>query len=383
MRADPFTPVPFSERTPYEQWMNTEGVPIHTGYSMANVRTAEVKPWPRLGVQGALIDLIGAEGTDGAYILQLAPGQSAQPSRFLFEESIFVLEGEGETSVWQESGPQATFHWRKGGMFSPPLNTWRQHTNHGTGPARLISFNDLPLIMDVFHNADFVFNNSFVFRDRYVGDPEYFGFSPSNVRAGGTSAMFSEGDKGRTMISDTGFIPDIDQIRLQEAKSRGARNRGTEIVFSDNTMQTHLSEFEAGSYKRAHRHGPGSHVMILGGVGYTLLWTDTPEYSKAPRQIRVDWTEGALLVPPDRWYHQHFNTGGDAAKYMATTWIGGKYWSKAMGGGGRISFHQGGNMIDYPDEDPIVRAMFEEDLKKNGLKMRMPEISRGQGVTKL
>jgi hypothetical protein len=88
-------------------------------------------------------------------------------------------------------------------------------------------------------------------------------------------------------------------------------------------------------------------------------------------------------MPPDRWYHQHFNTGGDAAKYMATTWIGGKYWSKAMGGGGRISFHQGGNMIDYPDEDPIVRAMFEEDLKKNGLKMRMPEMSRGQGATKL
>ena len=386
LRADEtFRPEPFSARTPYEQWMAKEGIPIHTGYSMPNVRTAEVKPWPRIGVQGAFIDLTGAEGTDGAYLMQFAPGESTKPLRFMFEESIYVLEGEGETSVWQEGGHKATFFWRKGGMFSPPLNTWRQHKNHGGGPARLISFHDLPLVLDVFHNADFVFDNSFVFRDRASTDPDYFSFRPSNIRPGGTPAMFSESDRGgSTMITDTGFIPDINAVRLQEAKSRGARNRGMEIVFSDNTMQTHISEFEAGSYKRAHRHGPGSHVMILGGVGYTLMWTDIPEYSKARNHVRVDWTEGGLLVPPDRWYHQHFNTGGDPAKYMATTWIGGKYWAKALGGGGRthrlnnVSFRDGGNMIDYPDEDPVVRAMFEEDLKKHGLKMQMPEVQRGE-----
>ncbi len=382
-QAQSFHPEPFSERTPYEQWMAKEGVPVHTGYSMPNVRTAAVRPWPRLGVQGAFVDLTGAEGTDGAYIMQFAPGESTKPLRFLFEESIFVLDGEGETTVWQEGGRKATFYWHKGGMFSPPLNTWRQHKNHGGSPARLISFHDLPLIMDVFHNVDFLFDNNFVFRDRYTHDPDYFSFRPSNVRPGGTPAMFSESEKGSTMISDTGFIPDINQVHLQEAKSRGAKNRGMEIVFSDNTMQTHISEFETGSYKRAHRHGPGSHVMILGGMGYTLMWTDIAEYSKAPKHVRVDWTEGTLLVPPDRWYHQHFNTGGDAAKYMATTWIGGKYWSKAMGGGGRthrlntISFKEGGNMIDYPDEDPVVRSMFEEDLKKHGVKMQMPEIFRG------
>jgi len=174
-------------------------------------------------------------------------------------------------------------------------------------------------MMDVLHNAEFLFDNPFVFRDRYNNDPEYFTFKPSNVRAGGTPAMFSEGEHGAVMISDTGFVPDINQVRLQEAKSRGLKNKGMEIVFSDNTMQTHISEFETGSYKRAHRHGPGSHVMILGGVGYTLLWTDLPQYSKAPKHVRVDWTEGTLLVPPDRWFHQHFNAGGDAAKYMATT----------------------------------------------------------------
>src|SRR6266498_1322835 len=72
------------------------------------------------------------------------------------------------------------------------------------------------------------------------------------------------------------------------------------------------------------------------------------------------------------------STGATPAKYMATTWIGGKYFVKAMGGGGRthrlnnISHKHGGNMIDHPDEDPMVRAMYEEELKKNGVEARMP-----------
>jgi len=147
---------------------------------------------------------------------------------------------------------------------------------------------------------------------------------------------------------------------------------------SDNAMQVHVSEFEVGTYKRAHRHGPGSHVLVLGGIGYTLMWTEVPQYSGAPQQVRVDWTEGSLFVPPDRWFHQHFNSGGTAAKYMATTWIGGKYFVKALGGGGRthrlnnVSFRKGGNMIDYPDEDPMIRAMFDQELTKSGVNTRMP-----------
>jgi hypothetical protein len=90
--------------------------------------------------------------------------------------------------------------------------------------------------------------------------------------------------------------------------------------------------------------------------------------------------EGTLFVPPDRWYHQHFNTGGDSAKYMATTWIGQKYWAKGIGGGGRthrlntVSFREGGNMVDYTDEDGAIRCTFEEELKKNGVSPKMPSM---------
>jgi quercetin dioxygenase-like cupin family protein len=369
---------PYSAQTPYEQWMSREGVPVHTGYHIPNARALEVKPWARMGVRGALIDLEGAEGTDGAYILQIDPGGNTKPQRFLFEETIFVLDGEGETAVWQESGGKESFKWQKGSLFSPPLNIWRQHFNRGSVPARLVSFHDLPLILDVFHSAEFLFNNDFVFRDRYNNQPDYFTFSPSKLIGVGSQAMFNDGERAGVRMADTGLIPDVNKLELYDARSRGLKNRGIEMVFSDNTMQTHISEFEAGSYKRAHRHGPGYHIVILGGVGYSLMWTDLPQYSKAPKHMRVDWTEGSLFVPPDRWFHQHFNTGETAAKYMATSWIGGKFFAKALGGGGRthrlntVSVRKGGNMIDYPDEDPAVRSTFEEELRKHGIKSQMP-----------
>ncbi len=370
---------PFSEKTPYEQWMGREGVPVHTGYYIPDIRKIELKPWERMGARAAFIDLTGSEGTDGAYIIEIPPGGETKAQRFMFEEALFVLEGEGETEVWDPSGKRQSFRWHKGSMFSPPLNVWRQHFNRGTKPARLISFHDLPLLMDVFHNPDFLFRNDFVFNDRYRNDPGYFAFDKSKIHSGGTSAMFGEGERGSGLMAESGLIPDVNELQLADAKSRGYRNRGIEMIFSDNTMQTHISEFGTGSYKRAHRHGPGSQVCILGGTGYTLMWTEIPQYSKARQHMRIDWTEGTLLVPPDRWFHQHFNTGHDPAKYMATTWIGGKYYAKSMGGGGRthrlntVNVKDGGNMIDYPDEDPIIRSMFDEELKRNGVENQMPE----------
>jgi len=95
-----FRAEPFSERTPYEQWMSSEGVPVHKGYHIPDIRAVEVRPWTRFGANAALFDLEGAEATDGAYILELAPGASTKPGRFMFEESVFVLDGEGETTVW-------------------------------------------------------------------------------------------------------------------------------------------------------------------------------------------------------------------------------------------------------------------------------------------
>src|SRR6266545_141627 len=82
--TEPFRAEAFSEKTPYEQWIESEAVPIQTGYFVADVRSVGVKPWKRLGAKGAIINLEGAEATDGSYICEIAAGASTNAQRYMF-----------------------------------------------------------------------------------------------------------------------------------------------------------------------------------------------------------------------------------------------------------------------------------------------------------
>src|SRR5499426_670302 len=328
---------------PYEEWLKQEGIPVYREHQIADLRAAEVKPWKRTGVLGAHVD----------------------------------LNGEGETVIWTPGGSKQSVKWKQGAVIAPPLNVWRQHINRGTAPARFLSMNNAPVVIDLFHNADFVFNNDFVFRDRYDGETNVFSDGKENFHHKQTTLETSEIARG-VHTWDSGFVPDARTIGLAEVKERGEGNSRVELQLAENTMQCHISEFEVGTYKKAHRHGPGSHVVMLNGRGYTLMWKENVKYSESKTQVRVDWKEGSLFVPPDGWFHQHFNSGADAARYIAPTWGGdGKWFMRALGGGGRThrlgktSIRKGGNLIEYEDEDPIIKEIFEAELKKSGVKNRM------------
>src|SRR5579885_966777 len=49
VKSDTFEP--FSDKTPYEQWMSRERIPVHGGYYIPDVRKVELKPWDLLGVR--------------------------------------------------------------------------------------------------------------------------------------------------------------------------------------------------------------------------------------------------------------------------------------------------------------------------------------------
>jgi hypothetical protein len=137
-------------------------------------------------------------------------------------------------------------------------------------------------------------------------------------------------------------------------------------------MNSHISQFPVGTYKKAHAHGPGAHVIILGGEGYSMMWPEGEE----PR--RYDWQVGSMIVPPNLWFHQHFNTGTTPARYLAF-----KYESVAIRNAqgvpkAWISRRVGGDQIDYADESPAVRKTFAEALARNGMKPRMDEAYRAE-----
>ena len=78
-----------------------------------------------------------------------------------------------------------------------------------------------------------------------------------------------------------------------------------------------------------------------------------------------------VVVPTDDCFHQHFNTGQVRARYLALRpgGIGG-------GGGGNwggydVSVKDGGNQLEYEDEDKLIHEIFEAELVKNGAPCRM------------
>lgn len=83
-----------------------------------------------------------------------------------------------------------------------------------------------------------------------------------------------------------------------------------------------------------------------------------------------------MVVPPNGWFHQHFNGGVTPARYLAFRWGSQKYGFSlgvAMEGETDVSVKLGGGQIEYEDEDPIVHDIFEETLKKVGGESQMAE----------
>jgi quercetin dioxygenase-like cupin family protein len=239
-------------KTTYQKWLEGEGIPVLRDFYIADIRDVAVYPWERKGGLGVYLNLIGTGDVNDAYVCEIAPGKSLKPERVVFEELIYVVRGRGATSIWGSDGRKQTFEWQAGSLFSPPLNTWRQHFNgSGTEAARFLAVTTAPIVINLFHNLDFVFKNSFEFTDRYKGAEDYFSGSGKSY-------------PGR--IWDTNFVGDVRSIALYEWKERGAGARTVLIELSENILAALVSEFPVGTYKKAHRHGPGNHVIILDGT---------------------------------------------------------------------------------------------------------------------
>jgi quercetin dioxygenase-like cupin family protein len=330
-----------------------------------DLKAVEVAPWARLGGNGAFVYVVDEDAGSriDAYVVDIPPGGSLNPQRHIFEAMVYVVEGNGSTAVWYDDNRKVSFEWQAGSLFAIPINASYRHFNgSGSKPARLFVVTDAPLVMNLFHNLGFVFENPYRFEDRFAGQDNYFD----------GEAIMHKGNTGRTFVLETNFVPDTSGIELHSWKERGAGGRSVFFELAHNTMAAHISQFPVGTYKKAHRHGGGAHVIILSGQGYTLLWPEGAE------PIQVDWRRDALVVPPAKFFHQHFNTGREPARYLALRWGSQRYeMGGRMGeseGDPDVSVKEGGWQIEYEDEDRRIHERFEADLARSGAVCRMREM---------
>jgi oxalate decarboxylase/phosphoglucose isomerase-like protein (cupin superfamily) len=173
-------------------------------------------------------------------------------------------------------------------------------------------------------------------------------------------------------VWDTNFVSDVRTLPVHRWEERGPGAASVSIELAENSLTSHISEFPVGTYKKAHRHGPGAHVIIVGGQGYSLMWPEGQELK------RFDWKDGSVVVPPERWFHQHFNVGGEPARYLALKpFSSRKFPGLRKQWGTAESVKQGGDQIEYEDEEPRIRKTFEEELAKRGVKSGMDEVLSG------
>lgn len=344
---------------PYQDWVKGEGIPIVEDFGI-DLLEVETKPWARLGTGGAAVHLKGRGDFMQMFVIDLAPGARSEPQRHLFEEVIYVLEGNGSTTVEAHDGRKHTFEWGPKSLFALPLNAKYQHFNgSGKSRARLCSATNLPLILNIFHNEGFVFANDYQFPER-EGEARFFS----------GEGEFLPVRPGRHMW-ETNFIPDLSALELKTWKERGAG--GSSIIFSlaDGLMHAHSSEMPVGTYKKGHRHGADFHVFCVHGTGYSLLWYDATDDF-----VRVDWRHGVVFAPPDGMFHQHFNTGPTPARYLAIA-VGSQRYPfveskrKLFDTGVDTSVKAGGNQVEYEDQDPRIHEIYLKELAKTGVQSRM------------
>ncbi|HWP58518.1 MAG TPA: cupin domain-containing protein [Candidatus Acidoferrales bacterium] len=341
----------------YETWLKNEGVKVYEEFYFPNLATLELGPWERKGGSGAVIHIANRHLPNDCHVIEIKPKGKSAPEHHMYEIMIYVLSGRGATMIWHDEKRKQTFEWHAGSLFSIPLNAWYQNFNgSGDEPARYIAVTNAPPMMRLFRDYDFIFNCDFKFKSRYAGEEDYFS---------GKGKLF------KRRIWESNFIANAPDMLLYGWKERGAGGINAMLEMAGNNIKSHISEFPVGTYKKAHRHGPGAHLLLLSGsAGFSLLWTKEDRSD----MVKCDWQVGSMvIVPNDNCYHQHFNSGSTRARYLALR-AGDMGLYSPRGGGGEYadrSLKEGGWQIEYEDEDREIHEIFEKELAANGATCRM------------
>jgi mannose-6-phosphate isomerase-like protein (cupin superfamily) len=358
-RYEPWT------HTPFENWIVEEGLHVAHGQVIHDIYNIETFPWERTGTKAILMDLsdrleegaiVDSQGTT-RYVCDIPAGGKYNAEKHMYEEIFFVLKGRGATTIWsEEGGPRQTFEWKEGSVFSIPLNTYHEiYNGQGDAEARLYAAISLPTALNLYASPEFVYNCPMVFPDRF--DP--------------TDELYFSGNTNKLAerFQETNFIPDVNQVDLSRWKSRGPGSNMM-ISMAGGHYICHLSEFPAGTYKKAHtnednkgRNGLISDVayLFLSGEGYDLQWNKGTVPGPEVPFNQLDYTAGSLMSSGSG-YHQHFNCSDEDIRYIVLRYGNPRY----AGAIGKKNKDTGGTNVEFEDEDPRINALFETELAKRG-----------------
>ena len=345
--------------TPFERWVQDEGLKIITQHTVPSVFTEELAPWERTGCDAALLDLTHHPSEERLvqnqggirYLIEIPPGGTLNLERHMYEEIFYVLTGRGATTLWYDGTPRQTFEWHADSAFAIPLNAWHElHNGSGTDPVRLYAATNMPHVFNLFASADFVFNTPKAFTDRFDPSDEMY-FSGQTVRVA-----------DRLMAAN--FIPSITHMSLDQWSYRGPGSN-MYVIMAGGRYVCHVSEFPTASYKKGHGFGMAYEdpsrgqttdvsYLFLTGEGYDLQWPPGVMPGPDAEWSRIEFKPGSLMSN-GHGGHQHFNVSDEPARYLVL-----REGNPGFTGSGRRA-GAGQGQIEFEDEDPRIRELFEQE----------------------
>ena len=361
---------------PYDIFMESEGIPVFRELGVRDIRDLPLMPWKRIGGKGSYIQLYGTEGKWGCYAVEVPPAGALHPEKHMFEKIYLVVEGRGSTEVWLEGDEKKkhVFEWQPGSIFSIPMNAWHRVVNATNSSALLQAGTTGPVVVNALQNIEAVFNNPFVFRDRFSSAEDFYKekdeVEPDPVRG--------------LAMRRTNFIADAVNCHLPLDNRRSPGWRRIEPMMTNNTLYYWIGQHEGGRYSTAHAHTSAAILFCLKGKGYTFTWPEhlgpTPwKDGNADQVRRLDYVPGGMITAAPggaRWYHQHFSASKEPLRL--TAWFGPHNPGRDPGAPGTkhidytaMSIPECGTSIPYWMEDPFVRKEYERVLAAEGTTSRM------------
>ncbi|HEX2385994.1 MAG TPA: cupin domain-containing protein [Candidatus Binatia bacterium] len=324
--------------SPYDRFLEREAIPVVKGYFVEDLKDLAVKPWKRMGALGCYLNMGGQQDTD-AYVCEIPPGSQTLAQRHLYETLVYIVAGRGATTVWHDEKQKRTFEWSAGAIFAIPLNVSYQHFNVSNEPVKFLAGTNLPHLLNLFHNEDFIFRNPFEFTDRFDDDPDYF----------------RKNERLTTRSWETNLVPDVNTFHLDEYPMKGKGVKIMRFGIAGTVYGCHIQEFPTGSRSLFHRHGPGAIVCVTQGTGYAMVWREEDK-----ERTRFEIRPGSIYSPGDLMYHGHFNTGPTPMRHFAMRGRSPKYSQDRY----RPTLH---DMLPLDMEPPEVHPEYLAEIARNGI----------------
>jgi hypothetical protein len=244
----------------------------------------------------------------------------------------------------------------------------------GNEPVVYLGVTTAPRIMNAIYDVSAAFSDAYRFVDlASLGGGNYFQTPDES---------WVKGWYKQTML-ETRFISNVYDFLPDPQEQKVAGGRLTGYLMGPRFPRGHISTWPTGRYHKAHYHGPGAIVLGLDGDGYVLAWDAElgiqPYRNGNGDQVeQLPWGANSIYCPPNRYFHQHFNTSAGEARHVAVYGeqlpLGMHDMNEADGWKGHKSVKLGGTLIEYEDEDPQIRADFEAALAAKGLSCSMPPV---------